>query len=264
LAAVAQKHYELCNKFYAERENYKLTKQKGNIKIRSHTNEEGRQVLIIECLIPDMVPDDWLVMMNNMEYYSLKYDKECERMEKLEGAGDKYEAWKMIFRLPSFLTPRYCFLACYPFLNCGDGEHAYVMSVEGLESVFEQNTTADEKAKWIHAQMHHIGYKFIPERNEEGKITGCTYFCVCDYSIGGSFNSVPKWLEYFMGEAGIMQTMENLIAGVRNENMEKLNDEFRKDMGQLNVDFMAKIEAVKEITKKLDQAKRNELFALQK
>ena len=73
--------------------------------------------------------------------------------------------------------------------------------------------------------MHHIGYKFIPHRDDQGKVTSMTLFCICDYTFGGS---MPKWLEHLMADQGIFETLVKWIEGTKNERMETFNDEYRK------------------------------------
>jgi hypothetical protein len=179
-----KKHGALCNKFWETREQYKVAKEGGGVIVRSAINDD-RMVLLVEKRCEDMHPNDFLVFIRNYAYYTKKYDKEVKEIIHLGAdVGAAYEAFKITTNMPAIFTPRYMFMTSYPFIDYAKDEHMWAGSCEGLEPVIEQNLKPEEK-KHIHMRMNHCGYKFMPIRDDKGKVIATNFFISSDIQAGG-------------------------------------------------------------------------------
>lgn len=157
--------------------------------------------MLCEIVIQDLVPDDFLPLMRDYAVLGKKYDPDCEKITDMTGCGNKYKAYKMIAKVPWPMSGRYSFCVAYPYENANEGEHIFILSQEGTESVHEQNLNEDEKKNQLLAALHHIGYKWSPIKDDKGKVTGTNMFMTVDQSMGGN---IPKWLEEMAGPAGMI------------------------------------------------------------
>lgn len=110
--------------------------------------------------------------------------------------------------------------------------------------------------------MNYCAYKFSPIKDESGKVIKTNFFCACDYDIGGS--DASKWLQVFGGDAGIIDSMIKFNEGMKDEKLNLMNEDYKKNLGETNENFVEAHRRMKahQSSNKLDSAVEKELFAL--
>jgi hypothetical protein len=125
--------------------------------------------------------DNWATCSNKLN----PLIQSAVELEPVQG----YNIGKAIADVPWPLWKRVTISARYSIPNFKDGEHMFILSERGAEPTIQKNFTEDDAKEYVLARLTIAGWRFIPQRSEDGKIVGSRVIYLICADAGGS---IPK------------------------------------------------------------------------
>ena len=241
------------DELWEKRAEYELHSEidNGNISVRFKFSEsadgESKMVIMSECkLVPGgLVPNDF-------SFYPEKWPeliKEINpRIEKVIDLGqmDGMPIIRCEAGCPWPLSNRVMCQWRTGVLDMENQNHYFILSSRGCESKME--LTEEEKSNFAVAYVHVGGFKFMPVKDESGKVIGTTLFNVQSSNPGGN---IPTTMSNKVGPPEALKALQSMISIVtKHSKLHKLGDFFEQcaaDPEVLKAEFL---KASKEYQKK--------------